>query len=148
MAVDKVKPLKIEDGTSGTQIDFVPREADPAEDYLASKGLSFENLDTFLAEKVGGVLGLTVPACSYKPTYHISGADDGEINFLEIFKGATQTTINRIVRVDITYDGGRDPTVEAWKIYDNTDGTTVLRTITLTHTWVSGDITKTTEVIT
>lgn len=42
--MDRVKPLKIEDSTSGTQADPFPVETNPLQDYLATKGISFENL--------------------------------------------------------------------------------------------------------
>ena len=46
---DKVKALKIENAlTGGTQSDPYPVEADPTQDYLAAKGISFENSDTQL----------------------------------------------------------------------------------------------------
>ena len=59
MAIDKVKPLKIEDATNGTDIDTAPVETNPTEDYLAAKGLSFENLDTLLLDATGGELRFT-----------------------------------------------------------------------------------------
>jgi hypothetical protein len=43
--VDKVKPLKIEDPTKGTETDPFPKETDPTEDYLASKGVALECSD-------------------------------------------------------------------------------------------------------
>lgn len=43
---DKVKPLKIESSsTGGTQNDGFPTEVNPSQDYLASKGIAFENND-------------------------------------------------------------------------------------------------------
>ena len=137
--VDKVKPLKIEDTSSGTELDYLPREADPSEDYLSSKGLAFENLDTHLAEKLGDLVGFKVPNWSLKPTF-----TGDNLTSVEFFNGATQTTINRRAKADISYNGD-DPTTETWSIYDTSDGTTVLRTITLTHTWSSGDLTKTVQ---
>src|SRR5437870_5902623 len=51
MAVDKVKPLKMESpSTGGTQTDFLPTEANPAQDYAAVKGIAFENSDTRLVD--------------------------------------------------------------------------------------------------
>jgi len=44
--VDKVRPLKIENSVDGTQDDFVQTETDPAEDYIAAKGMAFENNDS------------------------------------------------------------------------------------------------------
>lgn len=143
--VDKVKPLKMESSAGGgTENDFIPTALNPSEDYLSTKGLAFEGLDTHLAEKVGGVLKFTTPDCSYKPVF----LANGELDYLEIFEGSTQTTINRRVRLDMTYDGSLNPTVEAWKVYDPADGTTVLRTITITHTWSGVDLIKSTEVTT
>lgn len=46
--VDKVKVLKIEDATNGTEINFGPTESDPTEDYAAVKGIAFENSDNTL----------------------------------------------------------------------------------------------------
>ena len=41
--VDKVKPLKYENSTDGTEDDVNLTETDPREDYIAAKGLAFEN---------------------------------------------------------------------------------------------------------
>lgn len=43
--VDKVKPLKIETTPDGNQTDYMPTEVNPAEDYAAFKGISFEDSD-------------------------------------------------------------------------------------------------------
>lgn len=54
MAVDKIKPLKFENSsTGGTQIDYLPTEANPTQDYLAGKGISFENNDNRLIDLDG-----------------------------------------------------------------------------------------------
>lgn len=45
MAIDKVKPLKIETSVDGTENDFFQTEVSPSEDYIASKGLALENND-------------------------------------------------------------------------------------------------------
>lgn len=141
--VDKVKPLKVENSASGgTEIDLSPTEADPSEDYLSAKGLAFEASDSFLLEKVGGIILDTIPDWSVKPTF--SGDD---VTNIEYFSSATQITANRTARVDITYSGD-DPTTEAWKIYDTADGTTVLRTLTVTHTWSGDDLTNSVLVTT
>jgi hypothetical protein len=41
--VDKVKPLKLESSVDGTEDDFNYTETDPTEDYIAAKGIAFEN---------------------------------------------------------------------------------------------------------
>lgn len=51
---DKIKPLKIENpATGGTQTDPFPVETNPAQDYLAAKGLALENSDTRLLDLDG-----------------------------------------------------------------------------------------------
>jgi len=56
MPIDKVKPLKIEDTTSGSDLDMMPKEADPTEDYVASKGIAFENSDNTTIQGDSGVM--------------------------------------------------------------------------------------------
>jgi hypothetical protein len=46
---DKIKPLKIENPSSGgTDTDFLPTESNPTQDYVAAKGIAFENNDNRL----------------------------------------------------------------------------------------------------
>lgn len=54
--VDKVCPLKLEQPGKGTQLDFGPKEADPTEDYLAAKGIAFENSDDTTIRGDAGVM--------------------------------------------------------------------------------------------
>lgn len=54
--VDKVKPLKIETDADGTEIDFVPTEADPTEDFVAVKGIALENSDDTTIRGDAGVM--------------------------------------------------------------------------------------------
>ena len=63
MAVDKVKPLKIETPLYGTQDDMGdPTEVNTSEDYLAAKGMAFENSDGHLIDRsVGGEIQFTDP---------------------------------------------------------------------------------------
>lgn len=47
MAIDIVKPLKIENpATGGTQTDVFPTEVTPTQDYIAAKGIAFDGLAT------------------------------------------------------------------------------------------------------
>jgi len=131
-----VKPIK--KGSTGKL-----RQVDAKTDLLGCMGIDFELLGTFLSEKIGGVVKFTCPDASQKATFLSSK----ELDFVEFFDGATQTTPNRRVRVDSVYTG-IDLTSEVWKIYDPSDGTTVLRTITHTHTYTGGVYEKTTEVTT
>lgn len=137
--VDKCRFLKIEDPTSGgTESNFGPTEADALEDHVACKGISFEGLDTFLIRKLGRFIDGVIPDWSNSVNY----LSNGEVNYIEFFQGFTQTTPNRIARVDFTYDVNLDPSTEVWTIYD-TDGTTNLKNVTFTHTFISTDYNKT-----
>jgi hypothetical protein len=135
--VDKVRPLKIERSGDGTEIDPFPTECDPAEDYLVGRGFSFENSDSYLMEKIGRLIDSKIPDWSEKPTYLVNG----ELDFLELFNGATQITANRLAKVQMSYDGSLNPTSEVWSIYD-TNGTSVLRTVTFTHSFTSYSLTN------
>jgi hypothetical protein len=131
---DKVKPLKIE---TGSDTDYLPTETDPNEDYLATKGIAFNNLDTYLLERLGKNITIKVPNFSYKPTY----LGNGSVDYVEVFDGFTQTTGNRVAKATIGYNGSGDPITETVLLYD-TNGTTVLRTITNTLTYTSFYVTK------
>lgn len=142
MAVDKVKALKFENSASGgTQIDYLPTEVKPTEDYLATKGLAFENLDTFLIDKTGRVLVEKFPDLYQNVTY--SGNDPSVIEF---FNSSSFINANRVARYDLTFSSN-NLTVEAMKVYD-TDGTTVLKTYTWTHTYSGSDYQSSGLVIT
>lgn len=141
MAIDKVRPLKIEESTSGTEVDLGPTETNPAEDYLAAKGIAFENLETFTMAKIGRTLQSLYPDSTISITY-----TSDQITSASFFNSATQIDANRIAKVDVTYSSG-DPSTETWLIYD-TDGTTVLRTITYTYTVSSNVITGVARAVT
>lgn len=81
---------------------------------------------------------------SQKPTYN-AGFD---VIYVEYFTGPTQTTPNRIAKVDVTYNVSLDPTTEVWTFYKLDGlGTTVEKQVTFTHTFVGADLTKT-EMVT
>ncbi len=132
--MSKVKVLVAE--RDGTELAY-QEEASPSSDYAELKGIAFEGLTTHVMEKLGGVLRCAVPSFSHKPTY-----TSNNLTAFEVFNGFTQTTINRIMRGDFTYTSN-NLTQEVWKIYDTSDGTTVLKTITINHTYVANDLTKT-----
>ena len=87
-------------------------------------------------------------ACAPTNSQLASYLANGEVDYIEIFSSSTQTTPNRVARVDFTYDGNLNPTTEAWKHYDTADGTTVLKTFILTHSWIGADYDKTTSATT
>ena len=135
--MDKVKPLGFENASlGGTGTYPLPTELNPSEDFIAVKGISFENLEDYTLEKIGSIILEKTPNNSVKPTYLGSGDPD----FIEIFSGFTQTTPNRIAKIVLSYSSGL-PTSETIFIYDS-DGTTILRTITKNYTYVSDNLTK------
>ena len=54
--VDKVKFLKLESPEDGTQYDPTPTEANPQEDYVAIKGIAFQDSENIVIESIGGEL--------------------------------------------------------------------------------------------
>lgn len=81
-------------------------------------------------------------AHSQKVTY----TGGGDVDYIEFFSGAVQSTINRMLKITIGYTSG-DPSSETWEFYDS-DGTTVLETRVYTYTVSSGAIQSVTESIT
>lgn len=139
--VDKVKPLKYETSVDGTEVDFSPTETDPSEDRLSAKGIAFENLNEYRLEKLGRLIHHYHP----DPTHKITYKENGDVDYVEIFNG-TQITANRIAKYELAYSGF-DPSTETLKIYD-TDGTTVLRTITRTLSFSGLDLSTVVEAAT
>ena len=139
--VDKVKPLKIENpANGGTQTDPFPRESNPNEDFLAVKGIAFENLDTFLLEKLGRSIVEKFPTLYHKITY-----SSGNVATVAFYNSNSFVNANRVAQYDMTYTGN-NLTSEALKIYDS-DGISILRTYTWTHTYVGDDFDSTGLVI-
>jgi len=129
--VDRVKPLTFETLANGNVTDFIPTEASPTEDYLATKGLAFEDSNNFLVDKIGRTIVELFPTLYQNATY--SGTN---LSALAFYNSSSFITANRIAQYDFTYSGG-SLTIEVLKIYD-LDGLTILRTYTWTHTYVSG----------
>lgn len=139
--MDIVKPLKLETLLDGSEYDMTPVETKPSDDYLASRGISFEGLSDYLSHRIGRVLLNQTPDDSQKITY--SGVN---ITDVEFFLTASQVVANRVAKVTIAYSG-INPSTETWVIY-GPNGTTVLKTFTLTHTFSGVDLTNTAQVTT
>lgn len=76
---DKVKPLKIENlATGGTQNDPFPVETDPSQDYLAAKGIAFENSDNSLfdLDPSGEIRFKDSVQTTYKKLNDLAGGQD------------------------------------------------------------------------
>lgn len=139
--VDKVKPLKIENaGTGGAETDVYPTEADPTEDYLSAKGISFGGSDDFLHEILGRALVEKHPALYQSITYV-----SNNVTSITYYNSASFITANRIAKSDMTYSSN-NLTQEILTIYD-TNGTSILRTYTYTHTYVSNNYESTSLVL-
>ncbi len=139
--VDKVKPLCFEELTDGSQLDFIPTEADPTQDYGSLKGISFENLDNFLVDKIGRAIVELFPSLYQEAVY-----TSDTLTALNFYNSSSFITANRIARYDLTYTSN-NLTSEVLSIYD-TNGTTVLRTYTWTHTYSSDVFQSSSLVIT
>ena len=110
-------------------------------DFISDSSNTSNPNDTSLQDFIDSACAASA---SQKPGY----LGNGELDNVEFFSSATQIQANRTMRVDVTYSGALDPTSEAWKMYDIADGTTILKTVTFTHTWVSGDLTKSVTTVT
>lgn len=138
MAIDTVYPLKLETPVEGgTQLDMFPTEANPLQDYLATKGVCFEADKNFFFDKVGRTFSFNHPRTYEKATY----LANGEIDYIEFFNSNTFITANRVAKISFTYDVNIDPTAEVVALYD-TNGSTILRTITWSHIFSGGDLTQ------
>jgi hypothetical protein len=112
-------------------------DLDISTEYLyEDKDLPLTATTIFPNEKLQGFLErLYHSAESQNPTYI-----GDNISSVEFYNSATQVVGNRIMKSDLTYTSDL-VTSEAWSIYD-TDGTTVLKTVTLTYTYVNDVVTK------
>ena len=78
---------------------------------------------------------------SQKPTY--SGDN---ISSVEIYKSSTQIDANRLAKYNLTYTNDL-VTTEVISIYD-ADGTTILKTVTITYTYTDDVVTNAVVVTT
>lgn len=132
--IDNVKVIVVEtiaDSTSTTaNIYYAPGAKITGIDARKSENIMLgSNLQAFLNR-------VYAPDISQKPTY--TGDD---IDYIEYFKGPTQTTPNRLAKATLSYSGD-DPSSEEWEFYDEADGTTVLKTATLDYTWAGDNLSK------
>jgi hypothetical protein len=83
------------------------------------------------------------PTNSEKPTF----LANGELDFVEFFSSTSQVTANRIAKIRFLYDDDLNPTGEITELYAP-NGITVLKTVTVTHTFSGADYTGSTQVTT
>lgn len=142
--MDKVRALKIENSSEGGgQNDPFPTEVNPTQDLLSAKGMVLNDNNSFLLEHKGRTISFSEPYTTTKVTY----LANGEIDVVEYYNSDTQINANRIYKTTITYDGSLNPTTETTLIYD-TDGTTTLKTYTLTYSYSGVDLSTGTMNIT
>lgn len=95
----------------------------------------------FIAPDVQAAIDWIMPIdASHKATY--SGSD---IDFVETFRTASQVESNRLAKATLGYTAG-DVTSVTTLIYD-TDGTTVLKTVTQAITYSSSDYATDTQAV-
>jgi hypothetical protein len=174
MALDKVKPLKLESpDTGGTEDDQFPTSLNPSEDYVECRGIVLDdatNADestvisrddddmlfqdgsnptaVTLSSLIAGAGGLTITAhriVRHGIHFIKDGPADGfasgaykETTYSGIKATAevwweSGSKLKKIVSLDTTWTGIKK-TTEVWKVYD-TDGSTVLATVTDTITY-------------
>jgi hypothetical protein len=133
MAIDIVKPLKLENGDA---IDLLPTETNPTEDFLAAKGIAFEGNATSLLGLVGSTL-------RYKDLDHSIEVEylNGLVSKVTVFKMSTQKTMEHL----ITYSSGL-PASETIRLYLN-DGSTIGETITRVFSYNSQALLESVDVV-
>ena len=72
---------------------------------------------------------------------------DDRPNVATYYRSATQTTANRVAEVDVSYDSEDRPDTVACRLYKSDDGTTLLKTITLTYTYTGDNVTNVSRAI-
>ena len=112
---DKIKPLKIENiGTGGTQNDPFPTETDPNQDYLAAKGVAFENNDNILidADPATGEIRYKDPVqATYKKLNDITGgggADNFSFHKVAINESVIIPVNQHMITTSLEVDGFLD----------------------------------------
>jgi len=110
--VDKIKPLKLEHPTEGTQIDFAPTESNPSEDYIAVKGVSLEGSDNHRIEIVDNEIAFYDPVSGSKKIKNtIPDVQKDDVTVVEDtntinFEGDVSVTDNGNGKATVNIEGG------------------------------------------
>jgi hypothetical protein len=84
-------------------------------------------------------------ASSQVPAYDANG----NVSTVTMYKSGSQVTANRLALITLSYDANQNVSTEVWQIFNENDGTTVLKTITFTNTydanenWINTAVTAT-----
>ena len=97
----------------------------------------------FQQEHCADILDILPLTESAKPTY-----TDDLLTKIVYYRSTTQTEVNRVGETDITYDSECLPVTQVTKLYDTTDGTVLLKTVTLTYTTDGTNVTNIERTIT
>lgn len=113
--------------------------------YPVADSLPFD-ADTSRNSAVGGSVQdfidrVSAPTNTVSPTY----LPNGNLSALTLYRNTTQINANRSADCTVTYDLEQNPTSEIWRLFDS-DGVTVLKTISLTHIWSLGNYIRTETV--
>lgn len=130
--VDKVKPLKYENSTDGSQDDEFMSATNPAEDYLSCKGVALENSDNHRVEKVSNEVAFTDPVNNtVRVGEFLKTVDHRPLD--ELVHNIAETSYREITR-----DG--DDRFLSDIIYTDSGKTTKIREVSVTRT--SGRVTQ------
>lgn len=140
---DKVKPLKIEQDQDGHYY----TETDPANDYVACKGISFENTETHVIDIVNNEVAIKDPVSGTKTISQISQSDpysdieiirDSNKKVTNIIKWTNNSPIQKIEETVITRENNKVSSFQK-KIY--ADGV-LTKTIEYTISRVNGRVSE------
>lgn len=108
--VDKVKPLKIENpATGGTQTDMFPTETNPAADYIATKGIAFENNDGLIIDAQSGELGWKDSVqTTFKKFNDLGGQDNFSYHLIKLDESVTIKDGQHMLCLNLEVDGFLD----------------------------------------
>lgn len=128
--VDKVKPLKLENpSTGGTETDSFPTETNTTEDYLACYGVALENSDSYLIDHTKGGLSTNMsisfyPVIGSAREIYIAGVGENQVSDLStdmVYTGAP----DEIYQVNFGSEEEPD-----WRDYRGTTGEVTLKSRT------------------
>ena len=123
--VDKVRPLKLENAsTGGTETDMFPTEVDVAEDYLAAKGIAFDNSDSNLLVVVTSVLTSSLNFSA--PLLVSSSLSSGRVVY---------TTAGGQLTADASFTYNGTTVTHATTISQSYSSASATNALTLSNTW-------------
>jgi hypothetical protein len=106
--VDKVRPLGLEDLGEGSQEVPLPTELDPTEDYVSTKGVAFEELDTHLIDRSGSDIQFTDPTVGTKSVDDVQSTVRVSANDTTPSTLLSKLAAGALITITETNDGGNE----------------------------------------